>query len=467
LKKFFTKTAKILKTFSIDYIFSGERELLDSRGLTKIQAIALIIVIVVASVAGVVYVFYSGETQPADTIKIGVCGDLDMTFGSSVLQGAILAAEQVNAEGGILGREVEIISEDSDAETSGGDITVATSALARLITYHKVDYIITSDSGIYLLAYQDVVAEHKKILFAVRSISDTLTQRVLDDYDNYKYFFRIFSGNSTSALDGMIDCLLTLKEYTGFNKVGYLVEDITAFDDIVAGFDYYLPEVHGFDLVYKGRCPPGTVDFTSYLWAIEVSGAEILYPVIVTQAATPFVKEWHDQEAPFVVWGSIGMAQEIGFWDATEGKCEHVAFVGVPTIAGYPLTTKTVPTRDAFLAKWGEAPNAAATAAYDVIRFILYDALKRADTTETDAVIEALEETDVETSMAERFVFTLSHDVMIGEAGPNRPEEDYMLVLLVQWQDGTQVPVYPKQVMDEAGATYTFPDWPGPWDNLD
>ena len=47
---------------------------------------------------------------------------------------------------------------------------------------------------------------------------------------------------------------------------------------------------------------------------------------------------------------------------------------------------------------------------------------------------------------------------------PNNPAEDHMLTILFQWQDGVQVPVYPKEIMEEVGATYTYPDWPGPWD---
>jgi hypothetical protein len=99
------------------------------------------------------------------------------------------------------------------------------------------------------------------------------------------------------------------------------------------------------------------------------------------------------------------------------------------------------------------------------VRFILSGAIKRAGTTETEAVIKALEKTDVETSMARRFVFTSSHDVMIGSAGPNIPSEDYMLVCLFQWQNGTQVPVYPQEILEQAGATYKYPDWNGPWSN--
>ena len=101
------------------------------------------------------------------------------------------------------------------------------------------------------------------------------------------------------------------------------------------------------------------------------------------------------------------------------------------------------------------------------VRFILPDAIKRAGSTETEAVIRALEKTNVETTTARRFVFTSSHDVMIGALARNRPTgEDYMLVCLFQWQNGTQVPVYPKEVMNAAGATYKYPSWAGPpWDN--
>ena len=77
--------------------------------------------------------------------------------------------------------------------------------------------------------------------------------------------------------------------------------------------------------------------------------------------------------------------------------------------------------------------------------------------------MEVLEETSIETTSAKNFVFTQAHGVMMGE-NPNDPEADYSLVIYFQWQNGEQVPVYPKKMMEEAGATYTFPDWPGPWD---
>jgi hypothetical protein len=103
-------------------------------------------------------------------------------------------------------------------------------------------------------------------------------------------------------------------------------------------------------------------------------------------------------------------------------------------------------------------------AAYDGIRFILPDAIKRAGTTETEAVIKALEDTNIETSTARHFVFTSSHDIMVGSDQPNNPAEDFVVVCIFQWQPNrTVVPVKPTEIMKEAGATFLYPPWKGPW----
>jgi len=255
-----------------------------------------------------------------------------------------------------------------------------------------------------------------------------------------------------------------LRNYTGFNKVALLVEDIPGFSQMAAGIKNPLPN-YGFEVVYYETFPPGTTDFTSYFAAIENSGAQILHPLVVSPSCYPLVKEYYDRQSPFVMWGFIGpLAQVIEFWELTDGKCESVSFVGYPIIAGYSLTSKTLQTREAYLLRWGEIPDATAVTFYDVVRFILTDAIKRARTTETEAVIKALETTNIETSTARHFVFTSSHDGYVGLEGMGVPSADYLVVCLFQWQaNSTQVPVYPKQIMGEAGGTYKYPLWEGPW----
>ena len=433
----------------------------NSKALTKIQSAIMIVVIVVAGIVGGVYFFLRPGSEPtSEVIRIGVCGDLDNYQGKGAWQAAILAAEQINADGGVLGRNFEIIAEDDDSETPPFDVVTATNALTKLITVDKVDFILSS--GGVPIAFQDICADHNIIFFS-QSMIDELAQRVADDYGRFKGFFRAGAGNVSSAVNGMADCLLTLREYTGFTKVATITLDHPVTKGIVSGMVASLNE-QDFDIVYQGVFPAGTFDFSSYFAAVETAGAEVLVPMIPGPPSTPFVKEYYDRQSPVVVWGNVGLAQESDFWELSDGKCEFISFVGYPVISGYPLTSKTLPTREAYIERWGEIPIINAVSAYDLVRFILPDAIERAGTIESEALIEALEETDIETSLARRFVFTSAHDIMVGAAGPNRPGEDYLLVCLFQWQDGKQVPVYPKEIMEEAEATYKFPPWSGPWD---
>jgi branched-chain amino acid transport system substrate-binding protein len=439
---------------------------LDSRALTKIQSASLIAIIVFAAVIGsAAYAFWLAPASSTENIKIGLCADLDNTIGKGVWQAAILAAEQVNAKGGVLGRNFTIVAEDDDDEAfPSADATVTSNAMTRLITVDKADFVISDGIGTSVVfPHQDICADHKTIMFGVRGTNDNFTQRVLDNYDRYKYFFKLSPSNSSTVAAGMLGDMLTVGNYTGFTKIAFLGQDSTTVKQILAGLNSSLPK-YGFDIVYSGLVSVTTTDFTSNFAAIEASGAQILVPIIVTQASVSFVKEWYERQSPTVVWGILSGADQNNFWDLTEGKCEYTSFSGYPAAVGYPLTNKTVQTREDYLERWGAIPSMSAVTVYDGVRFILPDALKRAGTTETEAVIKALETTNIETSTARHFVFTSSHDIMIGTGKVNNPAADYVVVCYFQWQTNrTLAPVKPEEMMKEAGVTYRYPPWQGPW----
>jgi branched-chain amino acid transport system substrate-binding protein len=427
--------------------------------MTKIQSILLIVVIVVAAVGGAVaYVLLSGEHQSSETIKIGIIGDLDTPPGKSGLEGALLAAEQINAEGGVLGRLLEIVSEDDESSTPGGDPSKSITALSKLITADKVDFVIGMVAGQAAFGCQDVIAEHKKIYLNVFAAIKELTQRVHDDYDKYKYFFRTSPQNGSAVVSALVDNILYLRELTGFNKIAYLADYYPVWDETKAILDL-LPENHGFELVWNGETTPGTVDFTSYFAAAEAAGAEVLITLFASETI-PFLKEYHVRQSPMVIWGYNMQAGGADFWVSSDGKCEYTTLNMLGIVAGYPVTNKTLATREALLSRWDEIEVEAGVYTYDAVRFVLANALKRAGTTETEAVIKALEETNIETSSSSNFEFTSSHDVLV------RADSDGGFMF--QWQaDGALVPVYPEEAMKEAGVTYMYPPWPGPWDNLD
>jgi branched-chain amino acid transport system substrate-binding protein len=439
--------------------------LLDSKALTKIQSIILIAVVVVAAVGGgVAYVLLRPEDQTSETIKIGILADLGNPSGDSALQGAILAAEQLNAQGGILGKEVEVIGEDHDILSGvGPDMLKVSSALTLLITRYNVDFIIGQAPGDAGFVCQDIVAEHKKIFFGFGGVSDEWAKRVMNDYDKYKYYFNLVM-NQTMGNKGIPDSLIELRENTGFNKVALLGESLYLKESVIEGFKYVLTEVYGFEVVYAKSFPLETFDFSSYFAAAEAAGAEIVVPFIGSDSGIPFIKEYYDRQSPLVIYsGVLSVTAAPECWEWTDGKCDHITTSAKPIEVGYPYTNKTLPTRDAYRERWNENVSSSAATVYDTICFVLLDAIERAGTLETEAVIDALESISIETSSARKFAFTSSHDLMFGE---NWMNGDYQSIIVFQWQNGEMIPVYPKKIMEEAGASYTYPPWSGPWDNI-
>ena len=428
---------------------------MDSKAMTKIQAVILIGIIAVAAVSGIaVYLLLRAPPSP-ETIKIGILADLDMTRGQFIMNGAVLAAEEINSEGGLLGKQIEIVGEDSDVEANDFDPFIAITALNRLITYHKVDFLIVGGGEDMVI---DTAIEHKKIIFGMVSPSDALTQRVAEDYSRYKYFFRL-SVNETTFAAQMADSIVELKDITGFNKFAYLARDVPPIRNIIESLDS-LPEDYGFDLVYRGLYPEGTVDFSSYFAAAEAAGAEVMVPVVITQEGIAIVNEWNERQSPMVLWGMNSLVSNQNAWNNTKGKVEHVTVFAASALQlGYSATNKTLTTQEAYLNRWGTQPTLQAVATYDSIRFLLYDALQRAQTIETEVVIKNLEQSDIANSLENDFKFTANHDHYFGvfsEAAAN---------MMFQWQEGgTMAIVYPKAIMEETGAIYTYPDWPGPWD---
>ena len=434
--------------------------MLDSKAITKIQSIILIAIIAVAAVGVAAIVLWNEPSQSSETIKIGFLNDSNGIGGKSNRQAATLAVEEINAEGGILGRQVELIEED---DGGGDDPVFVTNAITKLITVHKVDFILGGIGGLTAITMQDIISQHKIILISGNTIPEEVTQRVLDDYEKYKYYFSA-AFNDTCGMLGITDSMKHIRDLTGFNKIGYLAEAWAG--DIMERLDDFLPE-NGFNLVYKSMIPYGTVDFSSYFAAAEAAGVEVLLPMIATDAGIPFCKEYYDRQSPMLVFGGVNtIVSRPEGWEWTDGKCNNMDFGELPSTTGYPFTSKTLQTRDAYMNRWGEAFGMGGINAYDGIRFILADAIERAGTIETEAVIKALEETSVETSNARDFVFTESHGLMMG-TDANDPDADYAIIIGFQWQDGVQVPVDPRKIMEEAGATITFPDWSGPWDDLD
>jgi branched-chain amino acid transport system substrate-binding protein len=105
------------------------------------------------------------RARAADSVKIGFDNTLTGTYaalGKNELDGSALAVDQINAKGGILGRKVELVVEDS----TSGDAGTAVQKARKLIDRDHVDFLLGNVNSALALAMAQVSNE-KRILHIV------------------------------------------------------------------------------------------------------------------------------------------------------------------------------------------------------------------------------------------------------------------------------------------------------------
>jgi len=90
-----------------------------------------------------------GHAQTADTIKIGVIAEAQAVAGSSIPQAAQLAADEINAAGGVNGHKIEIISYDNHSSAAE-----SVRAFQRAATEDHVNAVIASYISEVVLALE-------------------------------------------------------------------------------------------------------------------------------------------------------------------------------------------------------------------------------------------------------------------------------------------------------------------------
>ncbi len=399
-----------------------------------------------------------GPAAAAKEIKIGVIGPMAYVQGEHHWYGALLAAEEINAQGGILvGDEwyqVTLVKVDSNEMVSVPD---AASAMERAITVDKVDFLVGGFRTEAVFAMQDVAMDYAKIFLGCGASTPELCTRVADDYDRYKYWFRVTPMNSTYL--GSVDFMLLgmvaekIRAELGIEvpKVAILAEKAVWADPIVAGAKQLLPAI-GMEVVGEWRPSPTATDVTAELSAIEAAGAHMIFTSFSGPVGVPYAAQWGELEIPAASVGINVEAQKEGFWDATGGKGNYEMTMN--TYARVNITDETIPFIDRFIARVGEFPTYSA-GTYEAL-YILKAAIERAGTLDSDAVVAELENTD-RIGTAGRTVFTSDHDVTWGPG--------YVVGLGVQWQDGEMKCVWPPpggewEGVDYEGAVdYILPPW--------
>ena len=187
--------------------------------------------------AGAALTFMMGPWQPATAqekpIRIGVNTAIQVQVGRDAIDAARMAIDEINEQGGVLGRKLEmVVADEGEAASEGPKVGIA--AVNKLTGEDGVNVLIGGyDSGV-TLGELPHIARAKTIFLGIGSASPAIQAKVKDDYEHYKYIFRVNPINSAKQANALIDFITgKLKGDLGLTKIAILGENAKWVQDMV------------------------------------------------------------------------------------------------------------------------------------------------------------------------------------------------------------------------------------------
>jgi len=390
----------------------------------------------------------------ADVIKIGVIGPMNFTQGKGHWNGATMAAEEINAKGGIqVGNKkmtIELVKADSNEFLS---VTDATNAMELLLTRQKVDFIVGGFRTEAVLAMQDLAMDYKKIFLGCGAAHDEICLRVAQDYERYKYFFRQTPFNSTFLAKtcfihlGTVGAIMKRALNIPQMKVAIVAAKAAWTEPMIAAAKAYIPKM-GMEVAGVWQPSAVATDVTAELSAIQREGAHIMFTAFAASAGITLARQAGELKIPAAQVGINAEAQKDGFWEATQGMGNYVMTMNTYA-RGVEFNELTKPFVDTYIERYGEVPTYTSDT-YTAIVYNLAPAIEQAGTLDSDKIVEVMENRVPFKIPSGTFAYLKDaegrnlHDVMWGPG--------YITALGVQWQDGELKGVWPNKWKAAEGA---------------
>jgi branched-chain amino acid transport system substrate-binding protein len=388
-----------------------------------------------------------------ETIRIGGVGPLSApgsVVGGIAMQFAMnLAVKDINEQGGVLGKPLELIFGDTEGLPERG------SAVAeRLITENGVVAITGEYHSAVGLVELEVCHEYGVPCLFSETWSDAITE------SGYPEVFRIApasSMNSRAMAEWFaavgVETVVSIVENTDYG-IGQSEKDLQFFEELgIESQEVFFVEL-------------GTEDFLPILTRVQaMSPAPDAIRVAVTGETSYNLEQQMAELGIAPSADTIGTANQVAiqpeFWESVPNGTYYVySLVGLPPSL-YNDTTNHV--ADAYREQFDTDPPSYALEAYDSI-WIIADAIERAGTTESTALIDALEDTDIMLAQG-RYYFEYTSKNPIPDDGS---VPAYMwhqwpdpAVLLLQYfepgQDWKEAAVIWPEVYQTHGTNYIVP----------
>ncbi len=234
-----------------------------------------------------------GSTIPTavqqETIKIGVAGPLTgayAAFGMQLLRGAEQATADINAAGGVLGKQIELIKGDDACEPKQAQ------ALAnRLVDSDKVKAVIGHFCSSSTMPASEVYAESNILMITPASTNPQVTERKLDTV------FRTCGRDDHQGMVAAEYMIHTLK----VDRIAVIHDKTTYGQGLANAMRDHMHALGKEEVIYEGLTQ-GEKDFNALVTKVKSVNADAIYFGGLHGEAGPLVRQIREQgiEAPFI-----------------------------------------------------------------------------------------------------------------------------------------------------------------------
>ena len=315
-------------------------------------------------------------TAEAETIKIGALGPLTggvAIYGISATNGLKLAVDEINANGGILGKQIELNLLDEK-----GDSTEAVNAYNKLVDWGMVALVgdITSKPSV---AVAEVAAQD-----GIPMITPTGTQLNITEAGS-----NVFRVCFTDPYQGEVLAKYT-KDKLGAKTVAIISNNSSDYSDGVANAFAKEAEAQGIQVVAREGYSDGDKDFKAQLTKIAQQNPDVL-----------FVPDYYEQDGLIAI-----QAREVGIksvivgpdgWDGVVKTVDPSSYAAIEDVffANHYSTKDSNEKVQNFIKnykeKYNDEPSAFSALSYDAA-YILKAAIEKAGSTDKEAIVKAIKE---------------------------------------------------------------------------
>jgi len=345
-------------------------------------------------------------SKKAEPIKVGVIQGLTAAhafYGVPMLKGHNFARDEINAAGGVLGRQIEYIVRDHK-----GTSAEATRVAKELILNEKVSFLLGTVNSPCGFAISQVAKEYKVLYLdgGIKSAQHTIES-------GHRYLFALAVND---IYDGGVMALNESKnQFKNYWSMGW---DYAYAHNVHNSFVKKLKEVKpDAKIVGESWLKPGDTELAPVVTSILASKADAIFSALQGISLTSFFK--HGK--PYGLFEKLHMV-----CSATMGHQEVLQSMGkdVPDgilfdgfyWQGYPDTPNNREFVKRFLNRTGD-PFVPGIAHHGyVVSMVLFDAIKKAKTIDTEKVIDVIENMTFDTPLASGIKFRkIDHNSTIGE----------------------------------------------------